>query len=74
MRRFARRRGRHVDAGQLLLSASNSLALNGAAGSINFARGSFSSTNAAGQPITVQGLGGDVSITAPSIEVVDAVA
>ena len=62
-----------ADAGQLLLSASNSLALNGAAGSINFARGSFSSTNAAGQPITVQGLGGDVSITAPSIEVVDAV-
>jgi filamentous hemagglutinin family protein len=63
-----------ADAGQLLLSAGNSLALNGAAGSINFARGSFSSTNAAGQPITVQGLGGDVSITAPSIEVVDAVA
>jgi filamentous hemagglutinin len=62
-----------ADAGQLLLSASNSLALNGAAGSINFARGSFASTNAAGQPITVQGLGGDVSITAPSIEVVDAV-
>jgi filamentous hemagglutinin len=58
-----------ADAGQLLLSATNQLTLNG---SINFKTGSFvSGTSASGTPITQQGPGGDVSITAQNIIVVD---
>jgi filamentous hemagglutinin len=61
-----------ADAGQLLLSVTNALTLDG---SINFAPGSFvSGTTAAGAPITQQGLGGDVAITAQNIVVVDAAA
>ena len=61
-----------ADAGQLLLSATNSLALNG---SISFATGSFvSGTASNGAPIITQGQGGDVSITAQNIVVVDATA
>jgi hypothetical protein len=59
-----------ADAGQLVLAATNQLALNGA---INFAAGSFvSGTTASGAPITQQGIGGDVAITAQNIVVVDA--
>jgi filamentous hemagglutinin len=59
-----------ADAGQLLLSATNSLALNGA---ISFGTGSFvSGTTSSGAPITTQGQGGDVAITAQNIVVVDA--
>jgi filamentous hemagglutinin len=61
-----------ADAGQLLLSATNNLALNG---SISFGKGSFvSGTTSGGTPITTQGQGGDVSITAQNILVVDATA
>jgi hypothetical protein len=61
-----------ADAGQLLLSATNSLALNG---SISFGVGSFvSGITSSGAPITTQGQGGDVSITAQNIVVVDAAA
>jgi filamentous hemagglutinin len=61
--------GLPADAGQVLLSATNQLTLNG---SINFATGSFvSGTTAGGAPITQHGLGGDVSITAQNIVVVD---
>ena len=59
-----------ADSGQLLLSVTDALTLNG---SINFASGSLvSGTSASGAPITQQGLGGDVAITAQNIEVVDA--
>jgi filamentous hemagglutinin len=59
-----------ADAGQLLLTAGATLNLNG---SIDFATGSFvSGTNASGAPITQQGLGGDVAITAQNIVVIDA--
>jgi filamentous hemagglutinin len=58
-----------ADAGQLQLSATNSLALDG---TINFAIGSFiSGTDSSGHPITQQGAGGQVSIQAPNIQVVD---
>jgi filamentous hemagglutinin family protein len=58
-----------ADAGQLLLSATSQLTLNGA---INFTTGSFTGTNASGAAVTVQGRGGDVGITAQDITVVDA--
>jgi hypothetical protein len=58
-----------ADAGQLQLSVTHDLALNGA---INFATGSFvSGTTSSGAPVTQQGLGGDVAITAQNIVVVD---
>jgi filamentous hemagglutinin family protein len=57
-----------ADAGQLQITANQVLALNGA---INFATGSYTTTNAAGKTSTVQGSGGGVSIVAPSILVVD---
>jgi filamentous hemagglutinin len=61
-----------ADAGQLLLSAANSLSLNG---SISFGKGSFiSGTTSSGAPIMTQGQGGDVAITAENILVVDATA
>jgi filamentous hemagglutinin family protein len=60
-----------ADAGALQLSATSSLLLDG---SINFAPGSFvAGTNASGAPVTVKGNGGDVSIQAPSILVLDSV-
>lgn len=59
-----------ADAGQLSLSATTGLVLDG---SIDFATGSFvSGTSATGAPVTQQGLGGDVAITAQNILVVDA--
>ncbi|MGB6354280.1 MAG: filamentous hemagglutinin family protein [Steroidobacteraceae bacterium] len=58
-----------ADAGDLQISATSALALNG---SINFATGSYQSgTTSSGAPITVQGAGGAVSIEAPNILVVD---
>jgi filamentous hemagglutinin len=60
--------GLPANAGQLLLSATNQLSLNG---SINFAAGSFVTTNAGGASVTQQGLGGDVAITAQNIVVAD---
>jgi filamentous hemagglutinin len=61
-----------ADAGELLLSVTNALTLNG---SINFASGSFvAGTSAAGAPIIQQGLGGDAAITAQNIVVVNAAA
>jgi filamentous hemagglutinin len=61
-----------ADAGQLVLSAGAALSLGG---SINFATGSFTSgTTASGAPITQQGLGGDVAITAQNIVVVNSTA
>ena len=61
-----------ADAGALQIAATANVLLNG---SINFAPGSFvSGTDASGAPITVQGRGGNVSIQAPSILVVDSVA
>jgi filamentous hemagglutinin len=58
-----------ADAGDLQVSATASLALNGI---INFAVGSFQSgTTSSGAPITVKGAGGAVSIEAPNILVVD---
>jgi filamentous hemagglutinin len=58
-----------ADAGQLALSAVNSLNLNGA---LNFATGSFvSGTTASGGNVTQQGLGGDVAIVAQNILVAD---
>jgi filamentous hemagglutinin family protein len=58
-----------ADAGDLQISATLALALNG---SINFAVGSFQSgTTSSGAPITVKGVGGVVSIEAPNILVVD---
>jgi filamentous hemagglutinin len=58
-----------ADAGQLLLSVTNDLTLNG---SINFAAGTFvSGTTSTGAPITQQGLGGDAAITAQNIIVVN---
>lgn len=61
-----------ADAGQLVLSAANSLSLNG---TIAFTPGSFvSGTTASGANITQQGLGGDVAITAQNLVVVDAAA
>ncbi|MBV8146525.1 MAG: filamentous hemagglutinin family protein, partial [Gammaproteobacteria bacterium] len=60
-----------ADAGALQLSATSSLLLNG---TINFAPGSFvAGASASGAPITVKGSGGDVSIQAPSILVLDSV-
>jgi filamentous hemagglutinin family protein len=59
-----------ADAGQLLLSATSELSLNG---SISFATGSFTGTNASGAPIILQGVGGDVAITAQNILVVNSV-
>ena len=59
-----------ADGGQLLLSASNSLFLNG---SVNLTAGSFvAGTSASGTSIVQQGQGGDVAITAQNIDVVDA--
>jgi filamentous hemagglutinin len=58
-----------ADAGQLVLSANSALTLNG---TIGFGAGSFvSGTTSAGTPITQQGLGGDVAITAQNIVVTD---
>jgi filamentous hemagglutinin len=58
-----------ADAGQLAISVTNDLSLNG---SINFNPGSFvSGSTAAGAPITQQGLGGDVAITAQNLVVVN---
>ncbi len=57
-----------ADAGQLLLSATNQLNFTG---SVDFATGSFTTTNANGTTATQQGLGGDVGITAPNIVVVN---
>jgi filamentous hemagglutinin len=58
-----------ADAGDLQISATAALALNG---TINFAVGSFQSgTTSSGAPITVKGVGGVVSIEAPNILVVD---
>jgi filamentous hemagglutinin family protein len=58
-----------ADAGDLQISATASLALNG---KIVFATGSFQNgTTSSGAPITVQGAGGTVSIEAPNILVVD---
>ncbi len=58
-----------ADAGALQILATDSLALHG---TINFATGSFvSGTDSSGHPITQQGAGGDVSIQAPNIQVVD---
>ncbi|MGO9508237.1 MAG: beta strand repeat-containing protein, partial [Mycobacterium sp.] len=58
-----------ADAGQLLFSATNSLTLNG---SLSLATGSFvSGTDSSGKPITQQGRGGDVAITAQNLIVVD---
>jgi filamentous hemagglutinin len=58
-----------ADAGQLLLSPTSQLSMNG---SINFAPGSYvSGTTASGSPITQQGRGGDVAITGQNIAVVD---
>jgi filamentous hemagglutinin len=59
-----------ADAGQLLLSATNSLSLNG---TVNLTAGSFvSGTTSSGTPIVQDGQGGDVAITAQNIDVVDA--
>jgi filamentous hemagglutinin family protein len=59
-----------ADAGQLQFAATDSLNLNG---TINFAAGSYvSGTDSKGNPITVRGVGGGVSIQAPDIRVVDA--
>jgi filamentous hemagglutinin family protein len=58
-----------ADAGELLLSATNQFALNG---SIGFSTGSYTTTTSRGTTTTVQGLGGNVAITAQNIEVVDA--
>jgi hypothetical protein len=61
-----------ADAGQLLLSATNSLSLNGA---LKFATGTFiSGTDPSGKPVTQQGRGGDVAITAQDLVVVDSTA
>jgi len=61
-----------ADAGQLVLSASSALSLDG---SVDLDAGSFQSgTTSAGAPITQQGLGGDVAITAQNIVVVDSTA
>ena len=58
-----------ADAGDLQISATAALTLNG---TINFAVGSFQSgTTSSGAPITVKGAGGAVSIEAPNILVVD---
>jgi filamentous hemagglutinin len=58
-----------ADAGDLQISATGALALNG---KIVFATGSYESgTTSGGSPITVQGSGGAVSIEAPNILVVD---
>ncbi len=58
-----------ADAGALQLFAERSLALNG---TFKSAVGSYvSGTDAKGNPITVQGVGGQVSIEAPSLVVVD---
>jgi filamentous hemagglutinin len=58
-----------ADAGDLQISATAALTLNGI---INFAVGSFQSgTTSSGAPITVKGAGGAVSIEAPNILVVD---
>ncbi len=59
-----------ADAGQLSLSATNGLTLDG---SLSFATGSFVyGTTSSGAPATQQGRGGDVAITAQNIVVVDA--
>jgi filamentous hemagglutinin family protein len=59
-----------ADAGQLLLSATSSLTLNG---SVNLNAGSFvSGATSDGTPVVQQGQGGDVAITAQNIAVVDA--
>jgi len=58
-----------ADAGDLQISATAALTLNG---TINFAVGSFQSgTTSSGAPITVRGAGGAVSIEAPNILIVD---
>jgi filamentous hemagglutinin len=58
-----------ADAGQLLLSSTNQLNLDG---TIDFAPGSFvSGTTASGAPITQQGRGGDAAIIGQNIVVVD---
>jgi filamentous hemagglutinin family protein len=58
-----------ADAGQLLLSSTNQLTLNG---TIDFAPGGFvSGTSASGAPITQQGRGGDAAIIGQNIVVVD---
>jgi filamentous hemagglutinin len=61
-----------ADAGQLALSASQSLTLNG---TLNLAAGSFvSGTTSSGNPITQQGQGGDVAVSALNLAVVDSIA
>lgn len=57
-----------ADAGALQISATTSLALNG---TIEMASGSYTSGSGS-TATTVEGRGGDVSIIAPNIEVVDA--
>lgn len=58
-----------ADAGQLNLDATSNLAING---SLNFQVGSFTSgTDSKGNPITQEGLGGQVSIVAANILVTD---
>jgi filamentous hemagglutinin family protein len=58
-----------ADGGQLLLSATGALNLNG---SINFSSSSFTYASSSGSTVTQQGLGGDVAITAQNIVIVDA--
>jgi filamentous hemagglutinin family protein len=58
-----------ADAGSLQLAATATLALNG---SIDFASGSYTTTNSAGTSTVVKGAGGFVSVQAPDIVVVDA--
>jgi filamentous hemagglutinin len=61
-----------ADAGQLALSATNELTLNG---SVNLAAGSYvSGETTSGAPIVQQGLGGAVAITAQNLLVVDSAA